>query len=200
MRTAAIALALLPTTLVRIPSCCPCCHVVTVEESFEQGLTDWTQGSDVPEDPNNPGHPVAWSIELSDEQASDGQFSARFFLDGRQDDGTIWLVRSIEIPACPAFNVDLTFDFWSPSESFNTIAKVSSYAGHRPPSKESHFDTTEPANQVAGFQEYNYSLHTIRRIPLSKLYVAFGISAVWETEMTYFIDNVHIEVTPDCPE
>ncbi len=29
-----------------------------------------------------------------------------------------------------------------------------------------------------------------------RLWVAFGISVVWETKVTYFIDDVRIEIVP----
>jgi CheY-like chemotaxis protein len=46
------------------------------EERFEGSLDGWQQGADVPDDPVRPGQPVAWSIEVSSEQAAEG--------DGRQ--------------------------------------------------------------------------------------------------------------------
>jgi len=97
---------------------------VVFREDFEQALDGWEKGSDVPEDPARPGHPVAWSIEVQPEQASTGRSSARFTIDGKQDDGTIWLMRRFDVAPDTALDVRLTFDFWSESQSFNTQALI----------------------------------------------------------------------------
>jgi hypothetical protein len=162
---------------------------VLLEEGFENGLAEWEQGADVPDDPNNPGQPVAWSIQQSDVVSVEGDYSARYFLDGRQDDGTIWLVRSLQVEPATRYTVTLAIDFWSETESFNTIAKVALFVGTDPPNKETDFDTSRPANQMEGWETYSLQAEVTSDIN-GKVRVAFGISAVWETEMTYFIDNV----------
>ena len=129
---------------------------VTVREGFESGGGGWEKGADVPDDPNQPGQKVAWSIRRSQEQASEGASSARFFLDGRQDDGTIWLVREFYVPAEQDVTVSLSFDVWSQDESFNTIAYVVACAGDRWPVWESDFNLEQSATQVAGWRRYDY--------------------------------------------
>jgi hypothetical protein len=176
--------------------CCPVApNPVSLQESFEDGLTAWDQGSDVPEDPNNPGQPVAWSIQQSDSVSLAGDFSARYFLDGSQDDGTIWLMQALQAEAGHAYTVDLSLDFWSASESFNTIAKVALYTGAEAPTAEEDFDTSRAANQAEGWKTYNLQAEVAPDTD-GEIWVAFGISAVWETEMTYFIDNVQVEAVP----
>ena len=168
---------------------------VVFSDSFETGLAAWTQGSDVPEDPNNPGQPVAWSIEQSDVQAEDGQYSAEFYLDGQQDDGTIWLVREFDVTAGRTYAVTLSFSLWSETESFNTLAKVAVYAGGKAPAAEADFNVDMAANEVAGWKTYTY-MADATATSNGKIRVAFGISAVFETEMTYYIDDVEIEISP----
>ncbi len=167
---------------------------IVFSDSFETGLTAWTQGSDVPDDPNNPGQPVAWSITQSTDQAIDGQYSARFFLDGQQDDGTIWLAREFDVTAGRTYAVTLSFSFWSETESFNTLAKVALYAGGKAPDVEADFNVDMAANEVAGWKTYTY-IADATATSNGKIRVAFGISAVFETEMTYYIDDVEIEIT-----
>ncbi len=169
-----------------------CFHETTVsfEERFERGLSQWQQGSDVPEDPNNPGNPVAWFVEASADRAAEGNGSARIFLDGRQDDGTIWLARAFDVPAGRTVSVSFSFQLWSETESFNTLAKVAAYAGAAAPDLEEHFDTDRAANRAAGWETYAYEF-TVDGGSDGTVWVAFGISAVWETEMTYYVDDVH---------
>lgn len=166
---------------------------VRLREDFEAGLGNWQTGSDVPEDPNRPGQPVAWSITPSREQASEGQNSVRFVLDGVADDGTIWLVRSFDVPPDQDLLVNLAFDLWSESESFNTLAMVAAYAGPRPPEAEGDFDLSQPANLASGWRRYTYDIPT-RSDPNGRVWVAVGISVVWETEVTYYVDNLQVEI------
>ncbi|NLX13626.1 MAG: hypothetical protein GXY44_08240 [Phycisphaerales bacterium] len=158
-------------------------------EDFE---TEWLTGADVPEDPNCPGRTVDWAVEFSDERANGGKYSAMFFLDGRQDDGTIWLTRSFSAPSPGArYEVTIAFDLWSESASDNTIAKVAFYGGGQRPQQEADFDTSQAANQAAGWRRYT-SVQQVTAGADSRFWIAFGISAVWETEMTYFIDNLTV--------
>jgi hypothetical protein len=173
----------------------PATQPILFEEGFEEGLDRWQQGADVPEDPERPGQPVDWSIEMSSDQVAGGASSACFDLDGKQDDGTIWLARPLDVPADVAYHVRLAFDLWSESESFNTLAKVAAYVGPQPPAVEEDFDVSEPANQVAGWKTYTYEFDA-RSGPEGQVWVALGISAVWETEMTYYVDNLRVEVIP----
>lgn len=168
---------------------------VSFQEGFESGLGDWQTGADVPQDPNRPGQTVEWSILASREQASEGQGSVRLDLDGRQDDGTIWLVRSFDLQPDRDLAVSLAFDLWSESESFNTLAMVAVYAGPRPPQAEEDFDLSQAANLASGWRRYTYTIPA-RSDMNGRVWVAVGISVVWETEVTYYLDNLHLEIKP----
>ncbi|MGC9335264.1 MAG: hypothetical protein ACP5JJ_14010, partial [Anaerolineae bacterium] len=172
---------------------------IVFREGFESGLAGWDQGSDVPQDPNNPGQPVTWSIQASDEQAVEGTYSARFILDGGQDDGTIWLAQEIQVPADTELVIDLSFDLWSASESFNTLANVAAYAGLHPPETEEDFDTSQPANLAEGWQRYFHHF-PVRSDGQGRLWVAVGISVVWETEVTYFVDGIEVAIDSAGPQ
>ena len=163
-------------------------------DGFEGDLSAWQTGADVPEDPNNPGHPVAWAIETSAEQAASGQQSARLFLDGRQDDGTIWLARSFDVPADVQFEVSLDFQLWSQTASpANEITQASAYAGASAPAAELDFNTERSGNRVAGWDTYSYQFAAQSGTD-GQLWVAVGINVVWETEVTHYLDDVQIEI------
>jgi hypothetical protein len=163
------------------------------EEGFEGGLGAWQQGADVPDDPARPGQPVEWSIEPSADQAAEGTSSARLTLDGKQDDGTIWLARPVSVAAGELARVHLSFELWSESESFNTLANVAAYAGAQPPVAEEDFDLSQVANKAEGWMTYDYTFD-VRGNAEGHAWVAVGISAVWETQMTYYIDNVQVDL------
>jgi hypothetical protein len=190
----------LPATPTPVPSptpepspTAPAAGAPGFEEGFEGGLDAWQQGADVPEDPAHPGQPVDWRIETSPEQAAEGQSSARLTLDGTQDDGTIWLARPIHVASGERARVRLSFELWSASESFNTLANVAAYAGAQPPAAEEDFDLSQVANVAEGWVTYDYTFD-VRGSAEGQAWVALGISAVWETQMTYYIDNVRVDV------
>ncbi|MDZ7702319.1 MAG: hypothetical protein U5J98_09800 [Halobacteriales archaeon] len=182
-----------------------------IEEGFEDGLSPWEQGADVPEDPNDPGHPVAWRISRSTAQSAAGGASLRLALDGSQDDGTIWAYRRLPVTPGHAYEISMRAEAWSPSESFNTIAHLVMYAGTEPPTAEESFPSPgtnssgagvqpagglrEPLNQVEGWRPYSFTWRT-PRLDTDAVIVAVGISAVWETGMTYFVDEVRATAVP----
>lgn len=166
---------------------------LTLREDFEDGFGECVVDADVPLDPNNPGHYIEWNITRSTDVASSGQYSLKFFIDGRQDDGTIWMERKITIQKGAQIQIAISFDFYSEQESFNTIAAICAYAGVRKPETEEDFTVIGNANEVEGWKRYNYTAN-INTGSSEEIWVALGISVRWETHMTYYIDNVEIKI------
>lgn len=164
-----------------------------IREDFENGFGEWIAGVDVPSDPNNPGQFVEWNITRVTDVARSGQYSLRFFIDGRQDDGTIWIERKINAREDSQIQVKVSFEFYSEQESWNTMAVVCAYAGIRNPEAEEDFAVLGPANEVAGWKNYAYTT-TLSTGPSGEVWIAVGISVRWETNMTYYIDDVEIEI------
>jgi len=164
-------------------------QTTTINQGFEDGFGAWVKGADVPADPNHPGHTVNWTINTVTNQSFAGNHSAQFYLDGRQDDGTIWLTRNLTLTPNSTRNVTLTFQLWSNNESFNTIANAVVYMGMKNATSESDFHAIGAANQAAGWKSYSYSA-LVETGGSGNINVALGISAVWETQMTYYIDDI----------
>jgi len=164
-----------------------------ITEDFESGFGEWVTDADVPLDPNNPGHSVEWNITLVTDPVRSGQYAVKFFIDGRQDDGTIWIERKIDVKKNSPIQVKLSFEFYSKHESFNTIATVCAYAGARNPEVEEDFKVLGSANEVTGWKTYSLTTST-HTDSSGELWIAVGISVRWETYMTYYIDDVEIEI------
>lgn len=177
---------------------------------FGQRLDGWSKDSDLPLDPNvaDPDARVDWRIDIVEDKGR-GE-SVRLFLDGSQDDGTIWIERDVA-PGPGAWNVKVRIDAWSASESFNTLAYLVSYLGPDDPETEGDFPgpgensatddvghggLRETLNQAEGWKTYTYNWTTPEPTSDDALWFAVGISAVWETEMTYYVDNVELHFTP----
>lgn len=163
------------------------------KESFEEGFGEWILGADVPPDPDNPEHTVAWNITRSTDVSKTGQYSLKLFIDGRQDDGTIWVARRINPAVGRIVRIRVSFQLYSESESFNTIAAVYGYIGLRKPLREDDFTVLGPANTVKGWETYSYETELSTGLT-GEAWVAVGISVRWETSMTYYIDDVEISL------
>lgn len=151
---------------------------------------------------------MAWAVDPA--EVPGGGTGLRYYLDGRQDDGTVWVVRPVPVEPGHAYDVRVEARAHSQSDSasFNTLAYLMAYAGTTPPEGEGSFPRPntnstgedwptgglrEPLDRVAGWETYAFEW-TSPVVAGDRLYVAVGISAVWETEMTYFLDEVRIRV------
>ncbi|MFB6130090.1 MAG: hypothetical protein ABEJ28_04615 [Salinigranum sp.] len=153
---------------------------------FESGLDGWTPGRDVPTDPNT-GRPVASRVAVSSDRAASGDRSLALSIDGRQDDGTVWVQQRVDFSGVTALAVSV----YAPGESFNTITKVAAYAGPTPAGgtlREELFDTTRPVEDHAGWKTYEYAVGADGAGLL-----AVGVSVVWETEVTRYLDDVRLK-------
>jgi len=164
------------------------------EQNIGEGdLGEWFTNGDVPQDPNNPGHTVQWHIRRVSNISRSAVHSMELFIDGKQDDGTIWLERKINVKKDAQIRVSVSFWFYSEQESFNTIAAVVAYAGTAKPNVEDDFAVVGFANDVAGWKNYVYTAD-LTTDSNGEAWVAVGISVRWETYMTYYIDDVRIEI------
>ncbi len=164
---------------------------VAYNESFEEGFGNWEADADVPLDPNNPDHQVAWSVSRVTPLAHLGQYSIEFYIDGKQDDGTVWLEKKISVKSNSQIQVKISFEFYSEQPSFNVIAGICAYVGISNPEAEADFTVIGNANEVGGWKRYTYTT-TLQNGLGTEIWVGLGITVRWETEMTYNIDAVEI--------
>ncbi len=170
-----------------------CPKPILYNESFEQDFGGWIEDTDVPLDPNNPGH-VAWNVSRVTSLAHSGQYSVELYVDGRQDDGTVWIEKKISAKNNSQIQVKASFEFYSGQESFNVIASVCAYAGVSNPEVETDFTVLGQANEVAGWKRYTHET-TLYTGSSGEVWVAVGITVRWETEMTYNVDNVKVTIS-----
>jgi len=174
-------------------------------------LSGWTAKADVPNDPNRPGSKVAWNVTACEAGYEDHvhiQYhpvhSACFYLDGRQDDGTVWISRAIPVAAGTSYVANVTVKAFG-QESFNTVADIVLRLGQTGAATEADFATgidarhaslRKPLDTANGWTTYSLDWET-GRTPGGQLHLDVGISAIWETEMTRYVDAVQVLLIPE---
>jgi len=164
------------------------------DEGFEEDFGGWEGDADVPPDPNNPDSLVDWNVSRVTSPVKSGQYSVELYIDGRQDDDTVWIERELSVKKNLQIQVKVSFDFYSESESFNVIADVVGFAGTSNPEVEADFTVLGQANEVSGWKRYTHTA-TLNTGSSGEVGVAVGISVLWETEMTYNLDNVEVTIS-----
>lgn len=129
---------------------------MTLIEGFEDGFGNWVIDANVPSDPNNFNQTVEWNITRTTGTTHSGQYAIKLFIDGRQDDGTIWVERNVIAPRNVQVKVTVSFWLYSEERSFNTIATVVGYSGTRNPETEEDLEVLGTANQVTGWKLYSF--------------------------------------------
>jgi hypothetical protein len=167
---------------------------VVCNEGFEEDFGGWIGDADVPPDPNNPGSLVDWNVSRVTSPVKSGQHSVKLYIDGRQDDGTVWIEKALSVRKNAQIQVKVSFDFYSESESFNVIASVVGFAGTSNPEVEADFTVLGQANEVSGWKRYIHTA-TVNTGASGEVWVAVGISVRWETQMTYNLDDVKVTIS-----
>lgn len=123
----------------------------------------------------------------------EGARSVELTIDGRTDDGTLWLERTIPVNPDKTYSVAIDFWLWSERQSDVNQWYVVAYAGKKDPEVEADLPRISITNLTAGWQNYSSKTH-VTSDASGQLYVAFGISCVWETVRTYYVDLVTVSV------
>ncbi len=162
-----------------------------VNGSFEDGWTGWAVGRDLPVDPNyETERPVASEVAITTRAATDGIGACRVFIDGSQDDGTVWVQQPVDLSGYTHLAVDYLV-----SDSFNEIRQPAVYAGPEPDDGlvETDFDTSKSleGHSTPGWKTFTYDVgHDGPGL------VAIGFSIVWETGADALFDNVRLSADP----
>jgi len=181
----------------------------TFEEGFEDGLGEWGRDAAIGPEVDLPD--FEWRIEVSGEQAHDGERSLSIFNEGDYDDGTCWAVRPISVDP-GRYTATVTVEFWSESESFNTLRDAVVRLGPEPPQAEADFpnpgvNTTafgqtpygglrEPLWLADGWRAYQFEW-TTPALSTDTLYLAVGTSVIWEADATHYVDAISVELSPE---
>ncbi|NHK31332.1 MAG: hypothetical protein FK730_08275 [Asgard group archaeon] len=166
-------------------------------QDFELGFDGWVTDRDVPMDPNNPGYEVNWSITRIENasRAYSGTHSLKLFIDGRQDDGVIWIEKNYTLEANKKYRVSISFQFYCGMVSFNTITLVVGYSNATNPEVEADFNEgiLGTGEEALEWKEYNKKF-VIKTGNEGTIWIAVGMSVIWETEVTHYLDDLLVKI------
>jgi hypothetical protein len=178
-------------------------------DGFEDGMGDWS--TDAAIGPEVDVAEFEWTVDVSTAQASEGERSLRIFNEGDYDDGTTWAVHAVPVESGRAYTVSVRAQFWSESESFNTLRDAVMRLGPDRPETEESFPNPgvntsalgetpygglrEPLWLADGWREYAFEW-TTPTLSTDTLYVAVGTSVIWEGDATHFVDDLSVDLTP----
>ena len=181
----------------------------TFEEGFENGLGDWESGAAI-----GPEVDVAhfdWEVDVSDAEAASGDRSLRIWNQGDYDDGVTWALHPVPIEPGESYRIEVSGQFWSESESFNTIRHSLMRLGPEPPEAEEDFpqpglNTTDLGETpygglrdalwlADGWREYAFEW-TTPELSTDTLSLALGTAVIWEADATHYVDDLSVRVEP----
>jgi hypothetical protein len=178
-------------------------------EGFENGLGDWE--TDAAIGPEVDIEDFNWEAGVSEEEAASGDRSLRVWNQGDYDDGVTWATHPIPIEPGQAYRIEATGQFWSDSESFNTIRHAMMRLGPDRATVEEEFPQLgvnssefgetpigglrEPLWLADGWREYTF-VWTTPELPTETLHFAVGTAVIWEADATHYIDDLSVTIEP----
>jgi len=162
---------------------------------FEQDLAGWTaRGMDL----DNP--PVKWKIDLSNEMATCGSTSVRFYLENTNDAGKIWLERAFGVKPHRQYIVTIEFDFatrdFGMANLWRLIAGACNRRIERPQDLPFREHTGNGSESDVGYRWLQKKYVSVVDDTPDTIYVMVGVWGTWETQRTYFFDNITVAFEP----
>lgn len=178
-------------------------------EGFEDDIGDWDAKATI--GPEVALEEFEWEVDITDEIAAEGDQSLRVWNEGDYDDGVTWVTHPVSITSGQSYEIEATGQFWSESESFNTIRHAVMRLGPDPAEVEEDFPQLgvnstdfgetpngglrEPLWLADGWREYRFEW-TTPVLSTDTLHFAVGTAVIWEADATHYIDDLTITMTP----
>lgn len=157
-------------------------------ESFEQDMGGWEADTD--------GKARDWRIYRTTDQAVDGTTGLGYYLDGRNDEGTIWVERAFSAPRNATVTVSASF--WLHNTHLGHVNQwmVAGYAGTgNPETERDMMPPIDRTNAKPGWIKYSFT-KKVQTDATGMVWIAGGIRATWEGRRTYHFDLVETSIIP----
>jgi hypothetical protein len=147
------------------------------------------------------GH-IDWSVEPSIQLARSGQWSVKYFMENLNDAGKIWIERPFQVEAGGRYSVEVRYEF--ATRDFGSVNLFQIITGVLPESPQETDDliptfqdqTGNGHDTDVGFRWINKAYDfTVTAGEDGTLHVLIGVWGTWETQRTYYVDDVRITLT-----
>ncbi len=152
----------------------------------ETGFGAWAADGDVPFDANI-DLARQWQAVRTRTESYEGDTSVSLYLDGRSDDGTVWLERWVPVDPDSKCAVDLSFAFGIGADMATSPVY---FIGLYDPEQETDFTRME---LVGGWNVYEAS-QTVLTGSSTRIWVAVGLTVSWEIPVRHYLDAIKISV------
>ena len=161
--------------------------------SFENDMQGWKQnGTDL----DNP--PINWSVERSSDRATDGNYSIKLFLSNLNDAGKIWMEKYFDVTPLALYSVNVSYRFATADfGDFNLFQLITTVCGDGFSGMDdlNYEGDTGHHLETEGFIWVDKSFDYIVEIDAQgQIYVNIGVWGTWETDRTYYVDEVNITI------
>lgn len=176
----------------------PTTDQLTESSSFETGFDGWSiKNTDVWGDP-----PEAWSITRSQDMATDGTTSVKFFLANFNDAEKLWIERPFSVAPGQIFDVkvEYTIAAVNPIDGGPLFTIMTGVLKRSPNTREdlapSYKDEAHNGSSESGYKwldkQYEF---TVKANEEGVLYVVIGIWGTWEVSKIFYVDNVQVTIS-----
>ena len=166
--------------------------------SFEQDLEGWTpDGADL----ELGGGSINWSIARSQDRATEGTASLKFYLENLNDAGKIWIARPFPAEPNQIYQVRVGYSLASSDYGFANHFTIISGVLKQPPKVPDDLRSTFQDLTLNGndsdvgyvWLDKGYEF-TAEANDEGILYVLIGVWGTFETPRTYYVDNVRLSL------
>ncbi len=162
--------------------------------SFEEEMEGWVKnGTDL----DNP--PVEWSVGRSENLATHGDYSLRYYLSNVNDAGKIWIERPFQVEPNTSYKVNVSYDFASADYGDINLWKIITGVHKTTPRDSGELifqgDTGNGASSDVGYKWMDKSYEfTINSDSNGEIYLVIGVWGTWETGRFYYLDNLNVNI------
>lgn len=165
--------------------------VNTTYTSFENGMDNWTANGTDLTDP-----PIVWSINRTTRQASSGNTSIELYLNNLNDQGKIWIQKTFPAKPDTPYHVTIFYMLGTSDYGMTTFQLITGASGQPP---------TKAGLTIQGSTDNGRENNTLTWLPktyefftttdnTSTLYASIGIWGTFETNRTYYLDEVEVRI------
>jgi hypothetical protein len=164
----------------------------TTFSSFEDNMDNWTANGTDLLDP-----PIVWHINRTTHQSYSGNASIELFLSNMNDAGKIWIQKSLQADPNTQYFVTVTYQLGTSDYGLTTFTIITG-VDNQPPLKagltfqDSTDDMQDNGNLTWLTKSYDFVTTTN---DTGLLYASIGVWGTFETNRTYYIDDVTITFT-----